>query len=136
MYKSIIITLIAAFALPALANQSEISKLYSDYLTEQKKFLAGTYTRQNIAEKIVPFEKMANETYEKITALEANEKLELSKEGTQLALEGELLTPLSTLAKSSMTVDDCGANLSEAAANGDDEVMGAFVLKTLKKLCK
>ncbi|MBC7465280.1 MAG: hypothetical protein H7256_04755, partial [Bdellovibrio sp.] len=57
-------------------------------------------------------------------------------EGTQLALDGELLTPLSTLAKSAMTEDDCGGNKSEAAQNGNDEIMGAFVINTLKQLCK
>lgn len=134
MYQSIIL-ITTLLAVPAFANQAEISKLYGAYLQEQKHFITGVYTRQNIAEKLVPFEKLTNEIYEKITVLEVNEKLELSPEGSQIALENELLSPLSTFAKSSMTADDCGAKLSEAQSNGADEVMGAFVIKTLKALC-
>ncbi|MBC7464357.1 MAG: hypothetical protein H7256_00050, partial [Bdellovibrio sp.] len=100
MYKSILITITFLLSSAAFANQADITKIYNAYVKERTSLIAGSYTRQNIAQKLVPFEKMANESYEKITTLEANEKLELSPEGTQLALDGALLTPLSTLAKS------------------------------------
>ncbi len=135
MYKSILILLAASTAVAA--SNSEIEKIFADFETLQKSFYSQEMDQTNLKAKVTAYMLSVNESLVKIQKLEAKKKpIALSEEGTELALEIELVEPIQKLAASDFGADACGeaSQLNEVNAGKIQEAYDR-IQAVLNKFC-
>ncbi|MBC7419738.1 MAG: hypothetical protein H7328_03325 [Bdellovibrio sp.] len=138
MYQqSIIILAISIFSTLSFADQkNDIAAEYKIFRQIEDTFFAADVNKKNLKPKLNDFVKKLNAGYEKVKRIEAqSSEVMLSQEGNQMAYDLEMLSPLESLAKSSLDTDACRHATHNNKVNQSDEGDATEVTALIKKIC-
>ena len=113
---------------------ASISTTYDEFQKIKSQFLSAKITRNDFPKK---FRKIDAELKAKYSELKSLEKIELTVEGNQLALDLELLQPLRDLAKSKINKENCQESLSSNQRNltAEEKRQTDAIEKLIKSVC-
>lgn len=105
MYSKLLMILLA---ISTSAENSEIHQIYNSYLIKKKKFYSSEHNKKQTPMLLDDYYKAGESALEKIKNIELrNQKIILSAEGNQIALDMELLSPLQILSKDNFSKNSC-----------------------------
>lgn len=105
MYTGILMILLT---FNSSAQNHEIQQIYNSYLTKKKKFFSSEHNKKQTPTLLDEYYKAGEQALEKIKNIELkNQKIILSAEGNQIALDIELLSPLLMLSKENFNKSLC-----------------------------
>ncbi len=114
--------------------KSSVSEIYDDFQKVKSNFLSSKPLRKDFSKK---FKKLDADLNDKFLQLKSIEKVELTEEGNQLALDLELLQPIRDLASRKINKDTCSQalNLNQLNLTEEEKTQIQAIEKIIKSLC-